>query len=55
MNALPDTPPPLNAVRNFPYRVTPLPLDWLLKFTTLGDAPAADEQTPHEDSHELWT
>lgn len=53
MSDLETTVPPLNPVRNFPYRVTPFPVDWLLKFTTLGDASDAPE--PHEDSRELWT
>ena len=29
-------PPPLNAVANFPYRVTAFPCQWLLQYTSLG-------------------
>lgn len=43
--------PPLNPHREWPHKVTPLPLDWLLKFTTLGEAPAEE---PHEESLEVW-
>ena len=52
-----DNPPPLNGYRQFPYKITPFPFDWLQKFTTLDDAvdsdPAPTETLP--TSEETWT
>lgn len=47
-----ENPAPLNAQRNWPYKITPFPTDWLLKFTTLGDVP--QDKTTNETSLESW-
>lgn len=52
MREIVENPAPLNAFRNWPYRVTPFPTDWLHKFTTLGDVPADDKTD--ENSLEQW-
>ena len=45
MRAIIENPAPLNATRAFPYKVRPFPVDWLLKFTSLGTIPEAKSST----------
>jgi hypothetical protein len=44
MRTIIENPAPLNANGNFPFKVTPFPADWLLKFTSLGKI--KDSATP---------
>jgi len=52
MKDIVENPAPLNALRNWPYKLTPFPTDWLLKFTTLGDVP--QDSQPDNNSLESW-
>lgn len=64
MRKVVENPPPLNAIRAFPYKVSPFPTDWLLRFTSLGTIPEtrqpAQSISPKSDpnsttSLESWT
>ena len=48
-------PPPLDPWFNFPYTITPFPLDWLMKFTSLGNQPDPAVPDKNSDSLETWT
>lgn len=53
-----DEPAPLNPHAEFPHRISPFPLDWLLKFTSLGqisDPPATPSHPKNPTSLESWT
>ena len=39
MRTILENPTPLTATRAFPYKVRPFPVDWLLKYTSLGKIP----------------
>ena len=66
MRAILDNPAPLNASRAFPFKVRPFPVDWLLKFTSLGTIPEprqsaqsspakSDPNSNQPTSLESWT
>ncbi len=52
-------PKPLNLYGDFPYKIIPFPIDWLLQYTSLSSVhPSPDLSNPEStppDSLELWT
>ena len=53
MKRIVENPAPLTQV--WPYPVTPVPLEWLLKFTSLGDQPEPADPVVATNSLEPWT